>query len=97
MIYQQKQIRLFEKDQGRSLVDLEELKLNINHAECYKLRDLENRIEKWNHPEQNLGRPPHPTLPCIAHWGSPGKTFMQGLAESLQKTTLSFLKKGIKF
>lgn len=53
IVYQQKQIRLFEKNQGRSFIDLEELKQTINHAEFHMLRDMEKRIEKWTHPEQN--------------------------------------------
>ena len=47
LVAQQELIGHFMKNQGKSFIDLEELRLTINHAEFYMIRDLKKRIEQW--------------------------------------------------
>jgi SAM-dependent methyltransferase len=47
LVAQQEFIGRITKTQKKSFIDLEELRLTINHAEFYMIRDLKKRIERW--------------------------------------------------
>jgi SAM-dependent methyltransferase len=47
LVSQQKFFGPFIKGRGKSFIDLEELKLTINHAEYYMILDLKKRIKNW--------------------------------------------------
>lgn len=47
LVEQQEFIRRFENAQGKSIVDFNELKSTINHAEFYMILDIKKQIEQW--------------------------------------------------
>ncbi len=59
MVEQQETIRRFENQKKKSIIDFNELKLTINHAEFYMVLDLKKQIEHWTGKslgQKNLGR-----------------------------------------
>jgi SAM-dependent methyltransferase len=48
LVEQQEFIRDFEQKKGVSVIDLEELKSTINHAEFYMVLEKKKRIERWS-------------------------------------------------
>jgi SAM-dependent methyltransferase len=67
---EQKLIRLFEKEQGRSFINRQELKSTINHAEFYMVLDIKKKIERrtWKSLRQKkIGRLLQPVMSRIEH------------------------------
>ncbi len=54
LVQQQEILRRFEEREGRSFIDLAELKSTINHAEVFMIAEAKEQIEKWiwKSPEQ---------------------------------------------
>jgi hypothetical protein len=47
LVEQEERIRRWENDQERSLLDRNELKATIKHAEVYMILDLKKKMERW--------------------------------------------------
>lgn len=65
LVKQQEHIRRFENQREKSIIDLNELKLTINHAEFYMILDLKKQIEQWTGKslrQKNWGRIVRPLL-----------------------------------
>ncbi|MGC1404389.1 MAG: methyltransferase domain-containing protein [Thermodesulfobacteriota bacterium] len=65
LVEQQEYIRRFENQKEKSIIDLNELKLTINHAEFYMVLDLKKQIAQWTGKslrQKNLGRIVRPLL-----------------------------------
>ncbi len=58
-VAQQEDIGRFLKQQPKSFIDLEELKLTINHAEFYMILDLKKRLKKWTGKFQDRSKTGH--------------------------------------
>lgn len=71
LVQQQEIIRRFEERERRSVINLEELKSTINHAEVFMIADVKKQIEQWTWKsleQKKVGRLVRPLLSQIERW-----------------------------
>jgi cyclopropane fatty-acyl-phospholipid synthase-like methyltransferase len=71
LVQQQESIRRFEEREGLTVIDYEELKSTINHAEVFMIADVKKQIEQWTWKsleQKKVGRLVRPFLSRIKRW-----------------------------
>lgn len=73
LVEQQEYIKKIETQQEKSIIDLNELKLTINHAEFYMVLDVKKQIEQWTGKSMGQkypGRLVRPLLSRLERWAN---------------------------